>query len=108
MIPDGGRFEGVGTRPDVEVSPTVEDLRAGRDVELEAARARLLSPAERAGERRQSHIRSESAPGSRGQDSIAAHRVRVPSLGADGTGRIELASPASSKARARALQEAPG
>jgi C-terminal processing protease CtpA/Prc len=51
MLPDGGRFEGVGIRPDVQVSPTVEDLRAGRDVELEVARARLLAPAERPGER---------------------------------------------------------
>jgi carboxyl-terminal processing protease len=41
MFPDGGRFEGVGVRPDVEVSPTVDDLRAGRDVVLEAARRRL-------------------------------------------------------------------
>jgi len=40
-FPDGGRFEGVGIQPDVEVRPTIEDLRAGRDVELEAARARL-------------------------------------------------------------------
>jgi carboxyl-terminal processing protease len=51
MLPDGSRFEGVGIRPDVEISPTVEDLRAGRDVELEAARARLLAPAERPGGR---------------------------------------------------------
>jgi carboxyl-terminal processing protease len=51
MLPDGGRFEGVGIRPDVEVKPTIEDLRAGRDVELEAARARLLAPAERPGGR---------------------------------------------------------
>jgi carboxyl-terminal processing protease len=50
-FPDGGRFEGVGIRPDVEVSPTAEDLRGGRDVELEAARARLLAPAERPGGR---------------------------------------------------------
>ncbi len=47
-LPDGGRFEGVGIRPDVLASPTVEDLRAGRDVELEAARARLLAADERA------------------------------------------------------------
>jgi carboxyl-terminal processing protease len=51
MFPDGGRFEGVGIRPDVEVAPTAEDLRAGRDVELEAARARLLASAERPGGR---------------------------------------------------------
>jgi C-terminal processing protease CtpA/Prc len=66
MLPDGGRFEGVGIRPDVEVSPTVEDLRAGGDVELEAARARLLSPAERASEGRQSHTRSEFGRQARG------------------------------------------
>jgi hypothetical protein len=42
MFPDGGRFEGVGVRPDVEVLPTVDDLRSGRDVVLEAARQRLL------------------------------------------------------------------
>jgi carboxyl-terminal processing protease len=51
IFPDGGRFEGVGIRPDVEAKPTVEDLRAGRDVELDAARARLLAPAERPGGR---------------------------------------------------------
>ena len=42
MFPDGGRFEGVGIQPDVEVSPTVDDLRGGRDAVLEAARERLL------------------------------------------------------------------
>jgi carboxyl-terminal processing protease len=36
-FPDGSRFEGVGIEPDVPVEPTVEDLKAGRDVELEAA-----------------------------------------------------------------------
>ncbi len=35
--PDGSPFEGVGIAPDVAVEPTVADLRAGRDVELEAA-----------------------------------------------------------------------
>ncbi|HXY40591.1 MAG TPA: S41 family peptidase [Vicinamibacteria bacterium] len=40
-FPDGTRFEGVGIRPDLVVTPTVEDLRAGRDVVLEAARQRL-------------------------------------------------------------------
>ena len=42
-FPDGSRFEGVGIRPDVEVAPTVDGLRAGRDVVLEAARQRLIS-----------------------------------------------------------------
>ncbi len=42
MFPDGSPFEGVGIRPDVEVSPTVEDLRAGRDAVLETARQRLV------------------------------------------------------------------
>jgi carboxyl-terminal processing protease len=51
MFPDGGRFEGVGIRPDVEISPTVEDLRAERDVVLEVARARLLAAAEGSGGR---------------------------------------------------------
>ena len=36
-FPDGSRFEGVGIAPDVSVEPTVADIRAGRDVELEAA-----------------------------------------------------------------------
>lgn len=36
-FPDGRRFEGVGIEPDVRVIPTPEDLRAGRDAELEAA-----------------------------------------------------------------------
>jgi len=40
-FPDGTRFEGVGIRPDLEVAPTAEDLRAGRDLVLEAARQRL-------------------------------------------------------------------
>jgi len=43
MFPDGGRFEGVGIRPDVEIAPTVDDLRSGRDVVLEAARQRLTA-----------------------------------------------------------------
>jgi carboxyl-terminal processing protease len=36
-FPDGRRFEGVGIAPDVRRVPTAADLRAGRDVELEAA-----------------------------------------------------------------------
>jgi carboxyl-terminal processing protease len=36
-FPDGSEFEGVGIKPDVEVHPTIEDLRAGRDPVLEKA-----------------------------------------------------------------------
>jgi carboxyl-terminal processing protease len=36
-FPDGSRFEGVGIAPDVEIQPTIEDLKAGRDVVLERA-----------------------------------------------------------------------
>jgi carboxyl-terminal processing protease len=43
MFPDGSPFEGVGIRPDLGVSPSVDDLRAGRDVVLERARQRLLA-----------------------------------------------------------------
>jgi carboxyl-terminal processing protease len=35
--PDGSKFEGVGIIPDIEVSPTAEDLKAGRDPILEKA-----------------------------------------------------------------------
>ena len=42
-FPDGSRFEGVGIRPDVEVAPSLDDIRAGRDVALEEARRRLLA-----------------------------------------------------------------
>ena len=45
MFPDGARFEGIGIRPDVEVSPSVDDLRAGRDNVLETARQRVLAAA---------------------------------------------------------------
>lgn len=38
---DGREFNGVGIQPHVRVSPTVEDLRAGRDTVLQAAMARL-------------------------------------------------------------------
>jgi len=40
--PDGREFVGVGLLPTVPVSPTVEDLRAGRDTVLDAA-VRLLT-----------------------------------------------------------------
>lgn len=36
-FPDGSRFEGVGIEPDIEIVPSAEDLRAGRDPVLEHA-----------------------------------------------------------------------
>lgn len=36
-FPDGSRYEGVGIAPDIEIIPTAEDLRAGRDPVLEKA-----------------------------------------------------------------------
>jgi carboxyl-terminal processing protease len=41
-FPDGSQFEGIGIKPDIEVSPKVEDLRSGRDTALEVALRRLL------------------------------------------------------------------
>ncbi len=38
-FPDGSPFEGVGIQPDVEVRPTLEDLRQGADPALEKALA---------------------------------------------------------------------
>jgi carboxyl-terminal processing protease len=38
-FPDGSEFEGVGIKPDVEVKPSLEDLRSGRDTALEKALA---------------------------------------------------------------------
>jgi len=52
MFPDGSPFEGVGIRPDVEVTPTVEDLRAGRDAVLDAAKRLLTGAATPAQDRR--------------------------------------------------------
>lgn len=40
--PDGTVFEGVGLRPDIEVSPTVESIQRGRDIALERAVKALL------------------------------------------------------------------
>jgi carboxyl-terminal processing protease len=37
FFPDGSRFEGVGILPDVRIVPTADDIRDGRDPELEAA-----------------------------------------------------------------------
>jgi carboxyl-terminal processing protease len=36
-FPDGSEFEGVGIKPDIEVHPTVEDLRSAKDPVLEKA-----------------------------------------------------------------------
>ena len=36
-LPDGSPFEGRGIEPDVSVQPTIQDLKAGRDVVLEKA-----------------------------------------------------------------------
>lgn len=36
-FPDGSRFEGVGITPDVEIEPTPQDLKAGRDIVLKRA-----------------------------------------------------------------------
>jgi carboxyl-terminal processing protease len=41
MFPDGSPFEGVGIKPDLEVSLSAEDLRQAKDAVLEAARKRL-------------------------------------------------------------------
>ena len=38
---DGRRIEGVGVEPDIEVMPTLDDVRAGRDPALERALAEL-------------------------------------------------------------------
>jgi C-terminal processing protease CtpA/Prc len=40
--PDGTDWVGIGVLPDIEVSNTVEDIRAGRDAVIEAARQALL------------------------------------------------------------------
>jgi carboxyl-terminal processing protease len=41
MFPDGSRFEGVGISPNVEIKPTLDDVKKGRDAALEAARKQL-------------------------------------------------------------------
>jgi carboxyl-terminal processing protease len=41
--PDGRRFVGVGIRPTIEIHPTIEDIRAGRDPVLERAIRALAS-----------------------------------------------------------------
>ncbi len=37
IFPDGSRFEGVGIAPDIEVQPSIQDWKAGKDVVLERA-----------------------------------------------------------------------
>jgi carboxyl-terminal processing protease len=41
IFPDGMPFEGVGIKPDVEVTPTIDDLANGKDVVLETAQKTL-------------------------------------------------------------------
>ena len=36
-FPDGSEFEGIGIKPDVEVHPSIEDLRSGKDAVLDKA-----------------------------------------------------------------------
>jgi len=38
-FPDGSKFEGIGIAPDVEIHPTIQDLKAGKDVVLDRALA---------------------------------------------------------------------
>ncbi|MDX1578104.1 MAG: hypothetical protein R3266_06450, partial [Gemmatimonadota bacterium] len=47
-FPDGSQFEGVGIEPHIEVVPTPDDLKAGRDPVLERARELALDAAEAA------------------------------------------------------------
>lgn len=42
LTPDGRRLEGVGVKPDLPVAQTLEAVRAGRDLPLEAAERALL------------------------------------------------------------------
>ena len=41
MFPDGSRFEGIGIKPDLPISPAPDDIRQDRDVVLQAARKSL-------------------------------------------------------------------
>ncbi|HMJ22712.1 MAG TPA: hypothetical protein VK513_12420 [Terriglobales bacterium] len=36
-FPDGSAFEGVGIKPDIEVRPSIDDLRKRKDVVLQKA-----------------------------------------------------------------------
>lgn len=42
LTPDGRRLEGVGVKPDLPIAQTLEAVRAGRDLPLEAAERTLL------------------------------------------------------------------
>ena len=44
LTADDKRLEGIGVTPDVVIETTIEDLRAGRDPVLEAARQALSQP----------------------------------------------------------------
>ena len=46
-FPDGSQFEGVGIEPNLEIAPTAEDLRAGRDPVLERVRELAAEAADR-------------------------------------------------------------
>lgn len=46
-FPDGSQFEGVGIEPNLAITPTAEDLRAGRDPVLERARGLAAETADR-------------------------------------------------------------
>ena len=37
VFPDGSKFEGVGIAPDMEIRPTLQELKAGKDVVLDRA-----------------------------------------------------------------------
>ncbi|UUZ51516.1 hypothetical protein LP420_20445 [Massilia sp. B-10] len=41
--PDGRSFVGKGIAPDIEVKPSVDDVRSGRDAALERALAELAA-----------------------------------------------------------------
>lgn len=41
LMPDGRRLEGAGVAPDIHLAPTLEQIRAGRDPELERALTEL-------------------------------------------------------------------
>jgi len=45
MTPDGRRIEGAGVLPDIEIMPTLKDIRAGHDLVLERAERELRAGA---------------------------------------------------------------
>ena len=42
--PDGTVFEGIGLRPTILISPTIESIQQGSDITLNRAASALLSP----------------------------------------------------------------